>query len=132
VLLIRAAATLAIVGVLIRVAPGWALRRAERLPRCSSRPSGRSSAFVGRPPVTLQALADAVNRCGRIPLLAGTCLTRAVALLVMSRRSGLDVTLVIGVRRDGAALDAHAWVHDRTGSVARESSDGFLPLWSTR
>ncbi len=51
-----------------------------------------------------------------------TCLRRSVVLFHLFRRMGLPVTLMIGVRRDGERLAAHAWL-TRDGTPYLEPSD---------
>lgn len=52
-----------------------------------------------------------------------TCLKRSIVLFALLRRSGIDVELHIGVKRDeGGALAAHAWLV-RDGNPYLEPSD---------
>lgn len=54
-----------------------------------------------------------------------TCLKRAVVLFALLRRSGINVELHIGVKRDDAgALAAHAWLV-RDGHTYLEPSDSM-------
>jgi hypothetical protein len=43
-------------------------------------------------------------------LLSSNCLSRSLVLQAILRRRGAAATLRLGVRKDGPALDAHAWV----------------------
>lgn len=58
------------------------------------------------------------------------CLVRATTLRRHLVAAGLDATVRIGVRRDGAQLDAHAWVEVDGQPVAEPLAHvaGFLPL----
>jgi hypothetical protein len=58
------------------------------------------------------------------------CLVRATTLRRHLVAAGLDATVRIGVRRDGAQLDAHAWVEVDGHPVAEPLAHvaGFLPL----
>src|SRR5690606_37178790 len=47
---------------------------------------------------------------GRRGLVTATCLRQALLLHWLLRRRGLQPELRIGVRKQGEALDAHAWV----------------------
>lgn len=64
-------------------------------------------------------LLGAVSR--RWPFRA-RCLSQSVALWWLLRRSGTDSVLHIGVRKNAAALDAHAWV-ECSGTVLNDTSD---------
>ncbi|HVR38369.1 MAG TPA: lasso peptide biosynthesis B2 protein [Thermoanaerobaculia bacterium] len=55
-------------------------------------------------------LARAVDRVARHLPLRTSCLDRAVALWWLLVRNGAGGALRIGVRREGDALAAHAWV----------------------
>jgi len=64
----------------------------------------------------------------RIP--GARCLARSLALQALLRRSGHESSLNIGVRREGADLEAHAWVtcegrtvDDEPGTVAYTAFD---------
>jgi hypothetical protein len=58
---------------------------------------------------------------GRGPVRA-TCLRRSMLVWWLLRREGIDATVRIGVRRDGAELRAHAWVEHR-GTPIDEGDD---------
>lgn len=57
-----------------------------------------------------QRLAWLAAIAGRRGLVTATCLPQALLLHAALRRQGLAPVLQIGVRKDGTALDAHAWV----------------------
>lgn len=60
---------------------------------------------------TCDRLASAINRATRYGLFRPLCLTRAVALSRMLEAHGIaGHSIRIGVRRDGGAFTAHAWV----------------------
>lgn len=78
---------------------------------------GASSSTPGIPPPDgdreIRNIALAIARAGaRIPGLAGpTCLTRALAAILLLRRTGLPCRLFIGVRKNAeGSFGAHAWV----------------------
>jgi hypothetical protein len=69
----------------------------------------------------------------RIPFLRARCLHRSLALYLWLQGEGMTSELRIGVRKDGGALRAHAWVeiagqvvNDRPAAVGE-----FTPLFST-
>ncbi|MEO5595972.1 MAG: lasso peptide biosynthesis B2 protein [Lysobacteraceae bacterium] len=57
-----------------------------------------------------QRLAELAAIAGRRSAIRTTCLRQALLLQWLLRRRGLDAQLRIGVRKNNAALDAHAWV----------------------
>ncbi len=79
--------------------PGRALTR---------KPSRQRMSFWLR--ATPLQLARAVQRASRHLPFRPTCLEQALALDRLLGSAGLERTLVIGVRRVGNALDAHAWI----------------------
>jgi Transglutaminase-like superfamily len=56
------------------------------------------------------AIGSLVNIAARHAPWPATCLTRSLVLVRMLRRRGAAARLCIGVRLEGGALDAHAWV----------------------
>lgn len=79
----------------------------------------RLAALVGRTPArpdprapTDTELADYVAETlrGLPPPWRYTCLRRGIVLYHLMRRAGRPVTLHIGVRKSGGALQAHAWL----------------------
>jgi hypothetical protein len=87
--------------------------------------SGRRAAAVDR-------IVAVIATLGRLPVLRGTCLSRAVVALVLARRAGLDPALVIGISRSGSSLSAHAWLEHAGRIVPDQDIDGYVPLWSSR
>jgi hypothetical protein len=81
----------------LRRAYGWL---AGRLP----------TAPAAHPPTEPERVARAVDRAaGHLPRHA-SCLVRSLVLWYLLARRGQASELVIGVRRPGRALEAHAWV----------------------
>jgi hypothetical protein len=59
------------------------------------------------------------------------CLQRSLVLLWLLRRRGIESELRIGVRKDGSALTAHAWI-EMAGEFLNDSPDHcaqFVPLF---
>jgi len=55
----------------------------------------------------------AVNRALRAGSLFGglnTCFSRAAVRCRLMRREGLEARMILGLRKEGGALDGHAWV----------------------
>lgn len=71
--------------------------------------TGRRGAFFWLR-ATPQQLVRGVERASRHLPFRPTCLERALVLDRLLGSAGLERTLVIGVRRNGAALEAHAWI----------------------
>lgn len=68
-------------------------------------------------PVASPVLVRARAVCARLERIAprlpwhSTCLVRAVAGILLLRRRGInEATIRLGVRKNGAALEAHAWL----------------------
>jgi hypothetical protein len=64
--------------------------------------------------------------CRRHPL-AGACLSQAMLQYLLHRRDGVAARLVIGVKREAAGLDAHAWV-EAPRDQASSGADAFAPI----
>ena len=60
----------------------------------------------------------------RLVPLETNCLLDSVTTAALVRRKGFSVPLVIGVQKDGGALQAHAWL----GSPSPEDAQKFRPL----
>jgi hypothetical protein len=78
-----------------------------------------------------RALLRAVSRVARYGLTRPLCLARAVALLRLLRSENVrGAVLRVGVRREGDALRAHAWVE--LAGIALDgdpaSLDSYVPL----
>jgi hypothetical protein len=57
-----------------------------------------------------QRLAQLAAIAGRRGLLEARCLSQSLLVRALLRRNGLDAVLQVGVRKEGGAFDAHAWV----------------------
>jgi hypothetical protein len=81
-------------------------------------PPARLFAWADRPPRHRRRFATdeirwvswAIETPGAWPWTQALCLPRALAAHAMLRRRGIASRLCLGVKRDGDALDAHAWV----------------------
>jgi hypothetical protein len=85
----------------------------------------RSRAAGADPLARRRALARAARG---VP--GATCLVRAAALVDWLRDDGLDARLRIGVRRDGGAPRAHAWVEVDGVALGEDAAAlaAFAPL----
>ena len=78
----------------------------------------RTSELLDRPARSVGPVSDlTVRRCSAwvvrlAPLVRGSCLHRSLAIRTMLQRRGIDAQIEMGVRRQGAAIDGHAWVWD--------------------
>ena len=97
----------------------WLVLAAYRLTVARLRLTLRPGTALARHPVTsalaggahsADDIARALDRAVRHLPFAPTCLEKALALRQLLDHAGLPSTLVIGVRRTGATLDAHAWI----------------------
>ncbi len=79
--------------------------------RMSRRPASNDRRETVRPSGIVRAVRQA-----SVVVPASSCLTEALTTQIMLGRRGLRSTLRIGVRRDGEALEAHAWL-ERGGAV---------------
>jgi hypothetical protein len=124
-LLLRCVAIVAVIRVALWIAPFRVLLRV--VDRGSRPVRGARSADEAA------HIAEGVEIAGRL-IPDATCLTQALAALLLMRRRGLDAELRLGVRRDGAgSVEAHAWI-ESAGRVlvgAREAR-AFSPLTSGR
>ncbi len=81
---------------------------------------------------TIARLQRFVDIAARYHLYPMTCLRQALALQRLAGQRGIASELRIGVRKDGGALEAHAWVEcDETplGETER-AANRFAPLVS--
>jgi hypothetical protein len=69
-----------------------------------------------------RAAARLVDAAARHGLCKGSCLQRSLVLWSLLRRRGLDCDLRIGVRKQAANLQAHAWVAYH-GAVLNDGAD---------
>lgn len=110
-----------------RLAAAWI---AVRLIRFLIRRAGFAGAirFLSAvPPVGSASVAPDPRWAGEIAQASagrygGTCLDRSVALWLLLRQHRLDGDLRIGVARNGATIDGHAWVEYR-GMVLNDTID---------
>lgn len=84
-----------------------------------------SEVRLPRPSDSIRADAERVARMVRLAArhgaVRGTCLSRALLLWRMLSRRGIPSEIRFGVRTDGAAMEAHAWVEQQGYSL----DDGF-------
>lgn len=71
---------------------------------------------------TMARRARWLNAVARYPRPWARCLQRSLALCLWLERQGFNPELKIGVRKEGAALEAHAWV-EYCGEVINDSPD---------
>lgn len=81
------------------------------LERASPRPTAASALVVGRgPEPSPHRIARLVDIAARHGLYRATCLRQSLLLYWLLKQNGFDADLVLGARKDGGALEAHAWV----------------------
>lgn len=119
-------------GLVVLIVPIHALlatagyARTKRVLERLSRVPGRRHAT----PAELESarrLARLASMAGRHGLVDATCLRQSLLLHFLLRRDGLMPALKIGVRRQGRAFDAHAWVELDGTSLDRDVV-AHLPL----
>lgn len=115
--------TMAMAVALRAISLGLSLFGYVRMRRCLERMSGRNAIRDATP----DDVADA-QRLARLATIAGThgpfeatCLRQSLLLLFLLRRRQLAPELMLGVRRQDGAFDAHAWV--QLGGVALAQHD---------
>ncbi len=76
--------------------------------------------------------AQTVDLASRHTVVGNTCLHRSMALWWLLGRRGVDSHLRFGVRKDGAHLNAHAWVEYQGRVVNDQPTVGteYVPLAS--
>ncbi|HEX8254820.1 MAG TPA: lasso peptide biosynthesis B2 protein [Thermoanaerobaculia bacterium] len=114
-----AAAALRLVAVRIVVA----LLGAPRALRLFSR---RPANGVDR--MNAELAASAIQRAARRLPLRTNCLDHALALAWTLRAAGIQAAIRFGVRRDDAALAAHAWVEHDGVRLLDHDAARFTPL----
>jgi hypothetical protein len=72
----------------------------------------------------LARLAAIAGRRGAVP---ARCLSQSLLVRAWLRRRGLDAVLQVGVRKDDAGFDAHAWV-ELEGRALAQAPLQHLPL----
>ena len=88
----------------------WAALRVFGLARVHARLGATEAPNSPSPAADPARIGTLVNAAAGLPLVPATCLTRSLLLDWLLRRRGVPSELRIGVRREGSALDAHAWV----------------------
>lgn len=81
-------------------------------------------------PARVRVIAWSVAAAARHGGVRANCLERSLLLWWLLRRHGAPAALRIGVRKDGDALQAHAWI-ELDGEVLAETVDvraGFAPF----
>lgn len=117
-----AAAVLLVVKVAIRLYPVWTIRLAASRRR---RSADDGTAVVAR-------LTHTVESLGSNALFRNDCLSRSVTVLFLARWAGVYPRLVIGARRVGQDLDAHAWLECAGVPVPRQDVGHYARLWAPR
>jgi hypothetical protein len=84
------------------------VRTRRWLERISRSPTPRRADFDDL--VAAQRLARLADIAGRRGAITATCLRQSLLIYWLLRRRGLSPELKIGVRKELAAFDAHAWV----------------------
>ena len=89
----------------------------------------RSDRRNGDPDRPLE-VARMIEIAGRRGIVRATCVPQALLTWGILRREGFEVSIRIGVRRDGELLRAHAWVEHRGEPLEAVAigEGGFAPL----
>lgn len=123
-LLLRLVFLLPVIGASLRL---LGFKRSRDLLAWLSRPSRSQS--PAHPPATTAETAHRIARLVGIAAYHGpyraTCLRRSLALWWLLRRRGIPAELRIGVRKDGDAFQAHAWV-EHAGMALNDRVDVYL------
>ena len=88
-------------------------RKSSRLFRSAG--SDNLDSAIGDPTFPYRA-AWAVSKASRIVRTDKPCLAQALVLRSLLSRTGVESTIVIGVKKNGDAIKAHAWV-EKEGEV---------------
>lgn len=97
-------------------------RALERISARASRHAADAAEYAAA-----RRLAELAEIAGRRGLLTTTCLRQALLVYTLLRRRGLDPQLQLGVRKQGDAFGAHAWVELEQRPLAAEARD-FVAL----
>lgn len=109
--------------LLLRLTPRRVLGRARRTPGVDRvRVSGSR-----RDEGCVRAVLSAVDRAADLHPCKPQCLERALASRRLLRWMGVPAVLVLGVRRNGSGVEAHAWVDIDSRSLDARGRD-FTPL----
>lgn len=118
---LKAAFRLLVARAMLSFRPGAALAPGRRLPH-GDRLARDTAAHLAR----------AVQRAARRLPFRPTCLEQALALEHLLRSAGLQASVVLGVRRVGATLDAHAWLeHGGQALLGGPPADLYTSLHRT-
>lgn len=80
-------------------------------------------------PVNPERVAYLVEVASRYHMLKPTCLKKALVLYGLLRRRGIEVDLVVGVRKAEGRLEGHAWVkHDGQVIGGGPVGERYTPL----
>lgn len=109
--------------LLLRLAPRRVLARARRTPGVDRVRRYGAPRAEG----CLRAVLSAVDRAASLHPCRPQCLERALASQRLLRSMGVPAVLVLGVRRRGGGVEAHAWVEVESRSLDARG-DGFTPL----
>jgi hypothetical protein len=127
--LLGAALRLAVVGARLRRDGFRRVIEHARAPVAAASGTGGGAAVLNR----ARRYAGLLESASRVPFLRARCLQQSLALYLWLRGEGVASELRIGVRKEGGALRAHAWieldgqvVNDHPAAVA-----AFTPLFST-
>ncbi len=81
-----------------------------------------------RSPLPARVAARAIDSAARF-VPAATCLVRALAGRILLARLGHGSFVRLGVRREGAAIEAHGWLEcDGEVVIGEDGRPGFTPL----
>ena len=90
---------------------GWKLFvRKEKLGQWLAGGPGQEALRLEGEGVRISRYVRSLDRASRHPWQWARCLQRSVALCLWMDAQGLHPTLRVGVRKAGAAVEAHAWV----------------------
>jgi hypothetical protein len=78
----------------------------------------------------LSAAVTAIRRAEHHGLVAGTCLSRSLALRFLLARAGIQTDLKFGARREAGRFEAHAWLERGGLPIADVPEPGrpFVPF----
>jgi len=83
---------------------------------------GRSDSTARDPGRAIARVSRAVDAATRRHVYRMTCLRRSLVMQHELRRAGVETELLLGVRRSGESLEAHAWL-EVDGTPVRERED---------
>ncbi|HJX26490.1 MAG TPA: lasso peptide biosynthesis B2 protein [Thermoanaerobaculia bacterium] len=108
----------------------WAALRCMSLPRVQALLHRVSRSRLAGSAIAAERLARLVRTAARCQPWKVSCLERSLVLQAILSGSGSPPQLKIGVRRDGEALQAHAWVEieGRPVGEAPDISEHFQPF----